>query len=264
MLLYLHLLTWLHLISDLSATPYLFIINEQGLRPILIVKIFLALPIFIIDITVSCFNTCKHSHGCSEAMHALALCQIIWFVHRLATDTVLFVIAFVVAPAQALGMVTLLLSAIIDNIDHVTGIGLRSLYYLCRNCLCHSFVSSFVKKCQAGCTCNSYYLCNKDILSTILCTFLIGTCTVCLIFTVTLLFIALVDNGLQSAGIGGFILSLIPPTAIFVIGLCVNSEFAINFYHNVLTSSSTGRSATLSEADTPTDKDVKVNIQTNK
>ena len=49
-----------------------------------------------------------------------------------------------------------------------------------------------------------------------------------------------------------------------LIGLCVNREFAVNFYHNLLTSSSTARSATLSEADTPTDKGINVNIQTNK
>jgi hypothetical protein len=86
-----------------------------------------------------------------------------------------------------------------------------------------------------------------------------------LIFTVTLLFIALVDNGLQSAGVGEFILSLIPPVVVFVIGLGINREFATNFYHNVLTIYSTGtvtRSATLSEDDAPADEDV--NIQTSK
>lgn len=68
------------------------------------------------------------------------------------------------------------------------------------------------------------------------CTVLIGICTFGLIVTVTLLFIALVDHGLQSAGFGGFILSIVPPMTIFVIGLCVNREiishkfkiFAIN------------------------------------
>ena len=210
----------------------------------LILKIVLVFLIFIFDITVSCFNTCtKHYYGCSSAMYALAFCQIIWFMHRLATDIVIFVIAFTVAPAQALGMVTLIICTIVCAV---------------------LFVSLLLKKCKDGCNCRNC-TCNRNTFRTVCCTFLIATCTVGLIFTVTLLFIILVDNGLQSAGIGGFILSLVPPTAVFVIGLCINREFAINFYRNVLTSNGPGmnfRSATLSEEDAPTDEDV--NTQTNK
>ena len=76
--------------------------------------------------------------------------------------------------------------------------------------------------------------CSKEVF----CTLLVAICTTGLIVTVTILFIALVDHGLQSAGMGGFILSIIPPTAIFVIGLCVNREIAVNFYRNVLASGS--------------------------
>lgn len=208
----------------------------------LILKIVLVFLIFTFDITVSCFNTCKHHCGCSSAVYALAFCQIIWFVHRLATDIIIFVIAFTIAPAQALGMITLLVSTIVCAV---------------------LFVSLLLKKCQAGCNCRSC-TCNRNTFPTICCTFLIAICTVGLIFTVTLIFIALVNNGLQSAGVGGFILSLVPPTAVFVIGLCINREFAINFYRNVLTSNGPGmnRSATLSEEDAPADEDV--NIQTNK
>ena len=209
----------------------------------LILKIVLVFLIFIFDITVSCFNTCtKYYYGCSSAMYALALCQIIWFVHRLATDIIIFVIVFTVAPAQALGMITLIISTIVCAV---------------------LFASLLLKKCQAGCN-RRNCTCNRNTFPTICCTFLVAICTVGLIFTVTLLFIILVDNGLQSAGVGGFILSLVPPIAVFVIGLCINREFAINFYRNVLTSSGPGmnRSATLSKEDAPTDEDV--NIQTNK
>ncbi len=202
----------------------------------LILKIVLVFLILIFDITVSCFNTCKHRPGCSSAVYASALCQITWFMHRLATDIIIFVIAFTVAPAQALGMVTLLLSTV----------------------GCAVF---FVSKCQAGCSCRNC-TCNRKTFPTICCTILIAICTIGLICTVTLLFISLVDNGLQSAGVGGFILSLIPPVVVFVIGLGINREFATNFYYNVLTSTGMTRSATLSEEDAPADEDV--NIQTNK
>jgi hypothetical protein len=202
-------------------------------------KTVLVLLIFIFDVILSCFNTCKHRPGFSSAVYALALCQITWFLHRLATDIIICVIAFIVAPAQTLGMVTLLLSTIVCAVF---------------------FVSLMLKKCQAGCNCRNC-ICNRNTFPTICCTLLIAICTIGLIFTVTLLFISLVDNGLQSAGVGGFILSLVPPTAIFVIGLGINREFATNFYHNVLTSTGTmTRSATLSEEDAPADEDV--NIQT--
>ena len=44
-------------------------------------------------------------------------------------------------------------------------------------------------------------------------------------FVLTLLYIVLVDNGLKSAGMGGLILSLIPPFAIFTIGLIINQKY---------------------------------------
>ena len=74
------------------------------------------------------------------------------------------------------------------------------------------FVSSLLKK---RCQCCSI---------AVFCTVLIAICTIGLITTVTILFIVLVDHGLQSAGFGGFILSIVPPMTIFVIGLCVNRE----------------------------------------
>ena len=206
---------------------------EYTLSSNFIINFFLVTLIFILSIVVSCFHTCKYS-GEWKIMHALALCQIIWFVHRLATDSILSVIAFIIAPAQTLGLVTLVFSTVVCAI---------------------LFVSSLFQKFQACCIC-SRYTCERSTLPTIFCLFLIATCTVGLIFTITLLFISLVDNGLQSAGMGGFILSLIPPTAIFVIGLCVNRKFAINFYRKVLTSSSTTGSSNTIEADTPANGNV--------
>ena len=223
-------------------TQFLFYYGDSSPYLIyLLLKLILVLLIFIIDISVSCFNTCKYGCECSKAMHALALCQIIWFVHRLATDAIISIIEFVIAPAQTLGMVTLLLSTVVCAI---------------------LFVSALLKKCQAGCNCKSCSCTESgtSFISTICCTFLIAICTVGFIITVTLLFIALVNNGLQSAGIGGFILSLIPPTAVFVIGLCVSREKAVKIYRNVLPSHSTTDSADAKVADTPTD----INIQTNK
>ena len=46
-----------------------------------------------------------------------------------------------------------------------------------------------------------------------------------LLLAITLLFIILVNNGLKSAGMGGLILSLVPPLAVFTIGLIINQKY---------------------------------------
>ena len=42
---------------------------------------------------------------------------------------------------------------------------------------------------------------------------------------ISLLYITLVNNGLKSAGMGGLILSLIPPLAVFMIGLIISQKY---------------------------------------
>ena len=44
------------------------------------------------------------------------------------------------------------------------------------------------------------------------------------LITITLLFLVFVDNGLQAAGMGGLVLSLIPSLAVFAIGIFVNKK----------------------------------------
>ena len=46
-----------------------------------------------------------------------------------------------------------------------------------------------------------------------------------LLFIITLVFIIFVDNGLKSAGMGGLILSLIPPLAVTVIGYIIKEKY---------------------------------------
>ncbi len=176
--------------SDLISVIALGVIDNTYF----IIKLLLVVLIIILDLLVSCLSTLMIKHNKKRLhgiLHAIALYQIIWFGHRVATDAIISVIAFIIAPAQTLGTVTLLLATVACMI---------------------LFVSSSLKK---RCQCCS---------TAVFCTVLIGICTIGLVITVTILFIALVDHGLQSAGIGGFILSVLPPMTIFVIGLCVNRE----------------------------------------
>ena len=48
-----------------------------------------------------------------------------------------------------------------------------------------------------------------------------GLITCGLLFVITLLYITFVDNGLESVGMGGFILSLAPTVVGFLIGLII-------------------------------------------
>ena len=175
------------------------------------IKLLLVVMIIILELLVSRQSMLKFHNDdwLLGIIHALSLCQIIWFGHRVATDTIISVIAFIIAPAQTLGTITLFLSTVACTI---------------------LFVSSLLKQRSQCCSIAGF------------CTFLIGISTIGLIVTVTLLFIALVDHGLQSAGIGGFILSIVPPMTIFVIGLCVNREI-IHHKFNIFANEEVSRAA---------------------
>ena len=133
-------------------------------------------------------------------LHSIGFCQIIWFAHRLLIDAIISVILFVIAPAQTIGIVTLLLFTISSVI-----IFIAQLF----NIKCH---------------------CNWNTLSSLICISIIGTISVVLVVMITLLFITLVDNGLRSAGMGGFILSIIPPIIALIIGVYINRQTLDSFY----------------------------------
>jgi hypothetical protein len=76
--------------------------------------------------------------------------------------------------------------------------------------------------------------CDRRTTLPVLSMILIGITTCGLVFIFTLLFIALVDNGLKSTGIGGFILSLLPPSIIFIAGLCVEWMYVPKFSHHIV------------------------------
>jgi hypothetical protein len=161
-------------------------------------KVSLVLLILILEMPVACFNTHlvnQPNTRCQRFAHAFALCQIIWFVHRLVNDAIISVIFFVLAPAQTFGIVTLLLATIASAIAFVA-------------ILIHNFNG-----------------CNKKMCTHMICVTLNGLIICGLLLVITLLYIVLVDNGLKSAGMGGLVLSLVPPFAVFMIGLIINQKY---------------------------------------
>ena len=166
-------------------------------------KIMQVLLILILETPVACFNTKLLNNAnqpntrCQRFAHAFALCQIIWFVHRLVNDAIISVIFFVVAPAQTLSVVTLLLATIASAI---------------------AFVVIFSRNFRGNNGLIRTYTC-------MICMILNGLIVCGLLLAITLLFMVLVDNGLNSAGMGGLILSLVLPLAMLIIGLIIKKKY---------------------------------------
>ena len=162
------------------------------------VKVPLVMVVLILETLVACSNTHLANQintECQRFAHAFALCQIMWFVHRLINDAVISVIFFVLAPAQTLGVVTLLLSTIASAI---------------------AFVAILIYNFKG---------CSRKTCTFIICVTVNGLLICGLLLAITLLYIVLVNNGLQSAGMGGLVLSLVPPFAVFTIGLIINQKY---------------------------------------
>ena len=127
----------------------------------LIIKVVFVALICISDLIVSCFCMYRSKYSCGSIMHALALCQFVWFMRRLATDAIISAIAFIIAPAQTVGLITLLLSTVVCAILFV--------FLLLQKCTCSKYTNTI---------CYSIFI----------------AISIGLIVTVTLLFIALVDK----------------------------------------------------------------------
>ena len=172
------------------------------------VAVFMVLPgkvllAILIELPVVCVGVCtceldRNDRRCYRVFHALAIWQIIFFVHRLIIDIVISVVFFIISPAQTLGVVTLLLYVIVSVI---------------------LFVAIIINKGCAG-----------SLLSFpfIICVALTGLVITGTLITITLVFIIFVDNGLKSAGTGGFILSIIPSLMGGVFGYCINKHNVIS------------------------------------
>ena len=136
----------------------------------------LVLLILVFETPVACFNTHEPNKANNKRRyriaHAFALCQIIWFVHRLVTDAIIAIVFFIIiAPAQTLGVVTLLLSTIGAAIAFVA-------------IMIHNGCKKRRRSSIFWATINGVFICG-------------------LIFVTTLFqYIVLVDNGLKSAGKG--------------------------------------------------------------
>ena len=157
-------------------------------------KVLLVCLILCLETPVVCYYTHKtNSRRWYKVSHAFALCQIIWFVHRFVNDVIISVVFFVLAPAQSLAVIALLLFTIGSAI---------------------AFVAFII-----------YKGCNRSICRFMCCVALNGIMVCGLLFAITLLYIIFVDIGLKSTGIGGLVLSLVPPFIVSVLFYIVKQKY---------------------------------------
>ena len=167
------------------------------------------------------FKMCQYHNPQLSYYSMIAIFPIVLFAHRLLIDFIISVILFIIAPAQTIGIITLLLFTIFSAI-----IFLAQLYSI----KCH---------------------CNWTTVSSLIFILVIGTISVVLVMMITLLYITFVENGLQSSGMGGFILSLIPTITGVIIGVYINRQTLDGFYKWC-------RSTSNSESDSTTTNDEQV------
>lgn len=130
----------------------------------------------------------------TRLVHTLALCHILWFVHRLVSSSVVVICYFVLAPAQVLAVVILFFSVI--------------------TCTVFFLAITF-----HSCTCTLHHFVNFLALAFV-CLQLLG-----ILVLFTLFYLNLASNGLQSDNIGGIFLSLIPTAIFFIVGLIIKRHF---------------------------------------
>ncbi len=158
-------------------------------------SIILNVPDKVVHALCCCFS---NVYG-SRFAHTIAVLNILWFTHRVITALIIILFHIVVSPAETFTTVTLIFSVIIISI----------------------LLTSYVLL-----TCNAprKKLSVKTVCR-VFCAVVTGALAAAVVVSFSLVYLAFLDNGLHSNGVGGFLLSLLPPFTFFMIGLIVQKKF---------------------------------------
>ncbi len=140
-----------------------------------------------------------------RAVHCYALCNMLWFAHRVGNCFIVSIYFIAIAPSQTIAIITLLLCTILIII-----LALASIMHIC--CSTDTTTTSS-EKCLN--ICNSL---------TILCIVLSFIAT---LFCFTIIFVDLTQHGLSSSTIGSTLLSISIPSLLFVLGVLILTEMLI-------------------------------------
>ena len=186
---------------------------------------FISFVIEVVSIWVSIkdFKITKHSVFCFSdpsmvrIIHTLAICHILWFIHRVGCSLLVAVFFIALAPAQTLAAISLVYFVIFWTIIYMT----FNIHYIRKVKCC--------KKSSCGLICKLFVM---FVLYLLVAIFLI---------TLTLLFNELGNNGLTSSGLGSVVLSLVAPTIVFIITLKLKKHLETYFTIDSIPSIEDGR-----------------------
>lgn len=150
--------------------------------------------ILVKDFKISDSFFCCSNRYLLQAVHTLAVCHILWFLHRAGCSLLVAIFFVALAPTQTLAAITLMYFVIFSTILY-----LAFNFHYVRNMRCSR--KSFRLVCKLFVIFLFYF-------------FVVG-----FLLLLTLLFNTLAANGLASSGLGKVILSLVAPTIVFVITL---------------------------------------------
>ena len=200
---------WLTLISGSLSNLYYYYdyyYNIQASIPLALTSAVYIVEFVSILIIVKDFklrnSTCCCTKGCIvRVIHTLAICNILWFLHRVGCGLLVAIFFIALAPAQTLAAISMIFLVIIYTIIYVA----YNIYYIGKMKCC---TKESWKTAGELFVLFVFYLC---IVSTLVC--------------LTILFNELAVNGLTSSGLGSVVLSLVAPTVVFIITLQLKQYF---------------------------------------
>ena len=185
--------------------------DEFSVILLLIYFFIFVIEIVAIWVSIKDFKMTKHSVCCCSnryvvrAIHTLALCHILWFIHRVGCSFLVAVFFIALAPAQTLAAISLVYFVIFWTVIYMT----FNIHYIRKVKCC--------KKSSCGLICKLFVM------------FVLYLLVVVFLITLTLLFNELGKNGLTSSGLGSVIISLVAPTIVFIITLKLKKHLKTYF-----------------------------------
>ncbi len=181
-----------------SSTLFVYVIFNVPLICLLTFIEICAISIIGKKIIVSSHIFCISRPFIVRAVHCYALCNMLWFAHRVANCFIVSICYMAIAPSQTIAVSTLLLSAIVIVIAALTSV-------------LHIFYSGTSRKCLKVCNTLAVLLTVFSIIAT------------SVFFTI--IFVDLTNHGLSATHVGSIILSMAIPTLIFVMSFMLKRYF---------------------------------------
>ena len=147
-------------------------------------------------------SVCCFSHRYMlRAIHTLAWCQLVWFLHLVGCNLLVAIFFIAIAPAQTLAAITLLYSVLVCTVLFIAyNINSIRKYRRCCKRKCKLFLA-----------------------------YILYLCIIAFLTLLTLIFNDLAENGLTSSGLGSIVLSLVAPTVVFIITLKLKRQLGSFF-----------------------------------